>query len=53
MAIVVYLLQTLDARQQPPSGFASMMVYSEKETDSASVIAEGVLLNGLIMVRRA
>lgn len=52
MAIVIYLLQTLDSRQQPASGFSSLMVYSEKKTDTAGAIAEGVLVNGLVMVRR-
>jgi hypothetical protein len=51
MAIVVYLLQMLDSLQQPASGFSSMMVYSEKKTDTAGAIAQGVLVNGLIMVR--
>lgn len=50
MAIVIYLLQTLDSKQQPASGFSSLMVYTEKKTDTAGAIAEGVFVNGLIMV---
>ena len=50
MAIVVYLLKTVDAAEQPASGFSEIMVYQEHSSDDAATIAGGVALNALAMV---
>ena len=49
MAIVVYLLKTVDAAEQPASGFSEIMVYQEHSSDDAATIAGGVALNALAM----
>ena len=51
MVLVVYLVHEMqDASQQIQGGFSDLMVYKESNSDSASTILGGVVLNSMVVV---
>jgi len=49
MALVVFLAHAL-GKESVEGGFSSVMVYEERDSDSAATKAQGVMLNALVLV---